>query len=241
MKWRRAKKMLYNIYMIVLAVENLTLGYGAEPVVEGLSFEVLAGDFVCIVGENGSGKSTLAKGILGLLKPQKGEIIYGGGMNQRKVGYMPQESKFDAKFPATVEEIVRSGALGRMGMRPFYGDVEKQKTEQCLKDLKILKLRKKSFADLSGGQKQKVLLARALMASEGLLILDEPSNNLDYASRKELRKVLCGLNKRRGLTIMMITHDLDHDNLLGNKILSLNDGEYFFGTTAEFVRKVHHE
>ena len=125
--------------MTVLVVENLTLGYGAEPVVEGLSFEVLAGDFICIVGENGSGKSTLAKGILGLLKPQKGEIIYGGGMNQRKVGYMPQESKFDAKFPATVEEIVRSGALGRMGMRPFYGDVEKQKTEQCLKDLKILK------------------------------------------------------------------------------------------------------
>ena len=107
--------------------------------------------------------------------------------------------------------------------------------------MKIDKLKDKKFQDLSGGQRQKVLLARSLCATSKLLILDEPSNNLDSKSKKDLYKTIIDLNKNHGITVIMITHDLDHDNLIGNKILSLREDDVFFGTTEEFVKKVHHE
>ena len=107
--------------------------------------------------------------------------------------------------------------------------------------MKIDKLKDKKFQDLSGGQRQKVLLARSLCATSKLLILDEPSNNLDSKSKKELYKIIMNLNKNYNIAIIMITHDLDHDNLIGNKILSLRENEIFLGTTEEFIKKVHHE
>ena len=110
-----------------------------------------------------------------------------------------------------------------------------------MKLLGIEKLKDKNFCDLSGGERQKVLLARSLCATSKLLILDEPSNNLDSKSKKDLYETVINLNKKNNITIIMITHDLDHDNLIGNKILSLREDEIFFGTTKEFVRRVHHE
>ena len=107
--------------------------------------------------------------------------------------------------------------------------------------LGISKLEKQSFSELSGGQRQKVLLARALMATDKLLFLDEPSNNLDQKSKESLYELVQKLNAEHGITIVMVTHDLDHGNLIGNKILSLAPKDYFFGTTEEYVRKVHHE
>ena len=105
----------------------------------------------------------------------------------------------------------------------------------------IEKLKDKSFCDLSGGQRQKVLLARSLCATSKLLILDEPSNNLDTKSKKELYDVIKNLNENCGITIIMITHDLDHNNLIGNKILSLREDDIFFGSLEEFVRRVHND
>ena len=132
-----------------------------------------------------------------------------------------------------------SGTLNR-GARCFYDKAAKADAISCLDELGISNLRDKSFTDLSGGQRQKVLLARALAATKSLLILDEPSNNLDKKSKKELYSLVNKLNQDRGITILMVTHDLDHNNLIGNKILSLQDGDVFFGATEEFVRKVHH-
>ena len=105
----------------------------------------------------------------------------------------------------------------------------------------IEKLKNRSFCDLSGGQRQKVLLARSLCATSKLLILDEPSNNLDSKSKKELYATISDLNKEHGITVIMITHDLDHDNLIGNKILSLREDDIFFGSVDEFVRRVHND
>ena len=224
----------------VLTAENLGLGYGEQVVVRHANFSVQAGDFVCVVGANGAGKSTLIKGILGLLKPAEGRVVYGDGLTQKQIGYLPQETKVDAHFPATVQEIVLSGALGRLGARPFYSATEKQLAIEKMRMVGLSALARESFADLSGGQKQKVLLARALMASDQLLVLDEPSNNLDRESRAELYAILRKLNVK-GLTVMMITHDLDHGNLIGNKILALEEGEAWCGTTQEFVRRVHGE
>lgn len=226
--------------MSLIEVKNLALGYGGHTVLENINLTIDAGDFWCVVGPNGAGKSTFVKGLLGIIKPSAGEIKF-HDLKQKFIGYMPQETKVDANFPASVLEIVMSGTLNRLGMRPFYTRKEKAVAAKNLKILGIENLRERNFCDLSGGQRQKVLLARSLCATTKMLILDEPSNNLDKKSKDELYKTIAELNKRQRITVVMITHDLDHDNLIGNKILSLRGNDVFCGTTEEFVRKIHHE
>ena len=226
--------------MSLIEIKNLSLGYDNKKVLKNLNFNIEENDFLCVVGPNGAGKSTLIKGILGLLKPLEGKVKY-NNLKQNFIGYMPQEVKIDPNFPASVYEIVLSGTLNKLGLKPFYSKKEKQKAKEALKTLKIEKLKDKSFTELSGGQRQKVLLARSLCASTKLLILDEPSNNLDSKIKKELYKIIIDLNKKQNMTVVMITHDLDHNNLIGNKILSLRENNIFYGTTEEFVRRLHSE
>lgn len=226
--------------MNLIEVKNLSLGYDKKVVLKNLNFNIEENDFICVVGPNGAGKSTLIKGLLGLIKPIEGKVIY-NRLRQNFIGYMPQEVKVDSNFPASVYEIVLSGTLNKLGLKPFYGISEKKKANEALKTLKIENLKKKSFNELSGGQRQKVLLARSLCATSKLLILDEPSNNLDSLSKKELYKTVIDLNRNKKITVIMITHDLDHNNLIGNKILSLREDNIFYGTTEEFIRSVHHE
>ncbi len=225
--------------MSLIELKNITLGYDKDIILKNINLSIEENDFICVVGPNGSGKSTLIKGILGLIKPIKGKVIY-NGLKKNYIGYMPQETKVDSNFPASVMEIVLSGTLNKY-KNIFYS---KEQKEIALKNLKILgieNLKDKSFCDLSGGQRQKVLLARSLCATSKLLILDEPSNNLDSKSKEELYKTIVDLNKKHNITIIMITHDLDHDNLIGNKILSLREDDVFFGTVDEFVRRVHND
>ncbi len=226
--------------MSLIEIKNLTLGYDNHIVLKNINMSVEEKDFICIVGPNGSGKSTLIKGILGLIKPIKGKVIY-NDLKQNFIGYMPQETKVDSNFPASVMEIVLSGTLNNSRFNPFYKNKEKEKALQTLNLLGIEKLKNRSFCDLSGGQRQKVLLARSLCATSKLLILDEPSNNLDSKSKKELYKTIKELNEQHGITILMITHDLDHNNLIGNKILSLREDEIFFGSVKDFVRRIHND
>ena len=226
--------------MKLIEIENLTLGYDNHIVLRNINMTIEENDFICVVGPNGSGKSTLVKGILGLIKPIKGKVKY-NNLKQNFIGYMPQETKVDSNFPASVYEIVLSGTLNKLGFRSFYTKKERELALENLKILGISNLKDNNFCDLSGGQRQKVLLARSLCATSKLLILDEPSNNLDSKSKKELYETIIELNKKRGITVIMITHDLDHDNLLGNKILSLREDEIFFGNTDEFVRRIHND
>ncbi|WP_164121670.1 metal ABC transporter ATP-binding protein [Sharpea azabuensis] len=223
--------------MNLINVNHLTLGYEHQKVIQDLSFTVEKGDFITIIGANGSGKSTLVKGLLGLIKPMQGDIQY--HIDTKQIGYMPQETKIDATFPASVEEIVLSGTLNRLGHRPFYGKKERKLADDSLALLDILDLKKKSFADLSGGQRQKVLLSRALSATRELLILDEPSNNLDFSSREEFYKIIHRLNKEEGITILMITHDLDMHAIAGNKIIAFEDQEIFVGKIEDYRRKMN--
>lgn len=228
--------------MSLVELNSLSLGYNKHTVIKNLSLSIDEHDFICIVGPNGSGKTTLVRGILGLLKPRHGSINFSDGLVQNFIGYMPQESTVDPNFPASVFEIVLSGTLNRQtNLLPFYKQSAKNTALNSLRMLHIEKLKDSSFANLSGGQKQKVLLARALTATTKLLILDEPSNNLDYKSKKELYELVKDLHDKQNIAIIMVTHDLDHDNLLGNKILSLQEKDIFFGSTKEFIRKVHHE
>ena len=226
--------------MNIIEIKNLTLGYENNKVIENLNINIEDGDFICIVGPNGAGKSTLIKGMLGIIKPLKGEIKF-NKLKQTFIGYMPQETKIDANFPASVLEIVLSGTLNRLGLISFYTKKEKEIALNNLKILGIESIKDKKFSELSGGQRQKVLLARSLCATTKLLILDEPSNNLDSKSKKDLYNTINDLNKKHRITIIMITHDLDHDNLIGNKILSLRENEIFYGSTNDFVRRIHND
>ena len=218
---------------MLFEVNNLTLGYEKETIIKDISFTVNDKDFIIITGKNGAGKSTLIKGILGLIKPMGGSISFNESLNRKLIGYMPQETKVDASFPATVYEIVLSGRLNKKGLKPFYSKEDKGKADEALKILNIYNVKNKSFSDLSGGQRQKTLLARSLCATDKLLILDEPSNNLDSISREEFYLLLMKLNKELKLSIIMISHDQDIDKVLGNKILKITDNGYEFYNNME--------
>ncbi len=226
--------------MPLLEIKNLTLGYDYENVINNISFNVEKKDFILVVGSNGVGKSTLIKGILGLIKPRKGEINY-IDVCKKNVGYMPQDAKIDANFPASVFEVVLSGMHSSLGLRPFYNKKEKEKVDEILEILKIKDLKKSNFSTLSGGQRQKVLLARGLCATSNLLILDEPSNNLDKYSKSEFYSTLKHLNEGHNISIIMITHDLDIDSFIGNKVLELRKDGYSFLTTDEYLKENGYE
>lgn len=219
-----------------ILVKNLSISYGLNKVINSANFVIDEQDFVCVVGANGSGKSTLIKALLGLIKPDSGKIVFRDDIQRESIGFLPQDTKTDFNFPATVIEIVLSGTLGQLGIKAFYRRKDKDQAEEAMKKLDILELKNHSFSTLSGGQKQKVLLARALAATSKVLILDEPSNNLDYNSRKDFYKTLKKLN-RSGLTIIMITHDLDVEDLIGNKIISIKESKVEYLPTTEYLRR----
>ena len=216
---------------MLVEVNNLSLGYEKQAVINDISFKVEENDFIIVIGSNGVGKSTLIKGMLGLIKPLSGKIHY----NVKNIGYMPQETRVDPNFPASVMEVILSGFVNKMGLRPFYSKEEKKKALEIMEILKISNLKKKIFSELSGGQRQKVLLARSLCATDKLLILDEPSNNLDQKSKSEFYTTLKHLNEGHNITIIMITHDIDNDSLIGNKVLALFTDGYYFGKTDEYL------
>lgn len=193
--------------MAQLFCEDITLGYEGIPVTEHLSFSVQAGDYLYIVGENGSGKSTLMKTILRLKPPMKGKIETGDGLKPDEIGYLPQQTAVQRDFPASVLEIVRSGCLNRCGLRPFYRREEKQRALDNMERLGIRHLAKRCYRELSGGQQQRVLLARALCATEKMLLLDEPVTGLDPKAQAELYELIGQLN-RDGITILMVSHDM---------------------------------
>lgn len=216
---------------MLVEVEHLSLGYERQAVIHDISFHVEEKDFIIVLGSNGVGKSTLIKGMLGLIKPIEGKITY----HTDNIGYMPQETRVDPNFPASVLEVIMSGFINKVGIRPFYNKNEKKKALEIMKILKITDLKKKIFSELSGGQRQKVLLARSLCATENLLILDEPSNNLDQKSKSEFYTTLKHLNEGHNITIIMITHDIDSDSLIGNKVLALSQDGYYFGKTDDYL------
>ena len=217
----------------LIECKNLTAGYEGMPVVKDLSFNVSAGDYLCIVGENGSGKSTLMKTILGLRSALSGEIIFGDGLKQTEIGYLPQQTAAQKDFPATVREVVLSGCLGRKGLSPFYSKADKKLCDDNIELLGITGIAHRSY-NLSGGQQQRVLLARALCATGKLLLLDEPVSGLDPMVTAEMYEIISRLNREQGITIIMISHDLQGALKYGTKILHMESGAYFFGTTAEY-------
>ena len=218
--------------MAQLTCSGLVLGYEGHIVLSGLDFSVDAGNYLCIVGENGSGKSTLMKTILGLLKPAAGRIIWGEGLRENEIGYLPQQTVVQKDFPATVREIVLSGCQGRAGKRPFYSKAEKELTRKNMERMGITDLSRACYRELSGGQQQRVLLARALCATQKLLLMDEPVSGLDPLVTSEMYELICRLN-REGVTIIMVSHDIAAAVRYASHVLHVGS-EIFFGTVGEY-------
>ena len=221
--------------MALITCKDLTLGYESIPVARHLSFTVEEGDYLCILGENGSGKSTLMKTLLGLQAPLAGSVTYGGGLRQNQIGYLPQQTPLQRDFPASVQEVVLSGCLGRCGWRPFFSQEEKALAARNMERLGITGLARRCYRELSGGQQQRVLLARALCATQKLLLLDEPAAGLDPKVTAGLYDLIAGLNRKDGLTILMISHDMAAAAQYASRILHLGEGQtLFFGTAADY-------
>ena len=218
-----------------LSCNDLTLGYDGTAVLTGLSFIVDAGDYLCVVGDNGSGKSTLMKAILKLKTPISGQIEFGGGLEPNEIGYMPQQNAAQKDFPASVREVVRSGCLNRCGARPYYNKNEKQIADSNMKKLGIYSLAKHCYRELSGGQQQRVLLARALCATQKILLLDEPAAGLDPNASLEMYTLIKELNDS-GTTIIMISHDITASVKYASLILHIGrQSAMFFGETADYL------
>ena len=210
------------------------MAYEGVTAVNDISFTLNEGDYLCVLGENGSGKSTLIKGILGLKQSASGSIEF-IGIKQRQIGYLPQQNALQKDFPATVQEVILSGCLNSCGWKPFYGKKQKQAMEECIEHLHLEAIRKKSFRDLSGGQQQRVLIARALCATDKLLLLDEPVTGLDPIVTIELYELIKHFNRTHGVTVIMISHDVDSAIKYANKILHVARDKSFFGTTEEYI------
>ena len=218
----------------LLCCEDLSLGYDGQRIVSDLNFTVAPGDYLCIVGENGSGKSTLMKTILGLIPPLGGRILTGGGMKPNEIGYLPQQTALQRDFPASVWEVVLSGCGNKTGLRPFYNKEERRTARENIEKMGLTPLARRCYRELSGGQQQRVLLARALCATRKMLLLDEPVSGLDPKATAEMYGLIEKLNKEDGITVIMITHDLDAALRYADHVLHVGH-DAFFGTRDAYA------
>ena len=222
--------------MALITCEHVCLGYDGQTVLRDVNFTVSRGDLLCVVGENGSGKSTLIKGLLGLKAPEQGSITLGDGLVRNEIGYLPQQTVVQKDFPASVREIVLSGCQGRCGSRPFYNKEEKQLAAETMDKMQITQLARRCYRTLSGGQQQRVLLARALCATRKMLLLDEPVSGLDPKVTAEMYALIQKLNYEDGITVVMISHDLNAALQYASHILHIGD-TVFFGTKAAYLNE----
>lgn len=238
----------------VIQCRDVVVRYGPVTVLDKVTFDIPERKTVCLVGPNGGGKSTLLKALLGLVKPQSGAIKV-LGMDPRKarlqVGYMPQHVQIDPLFPIDVEGIVRMGRLRHNGLG-FYTREDHAATERALEEVSLLDCRKESYINLSGGMKQRVLIARALVNDPQLLLLDEPTAMVDAHIEARLLEHLKSLHNR--MTIILVTHDASFVSGLVDEVLCVNRTAEFhplervddqsvqrlYGESVQAVRHDHH-
>lgn len=224
-----------------LEVKNINFKYGQSPVLENISFDVEEGDYLGVIGPNGGGKTTLLKIILGLLKPDTGKVLlFGKNIEQLKdrssIGYVPQKSsQSEVLYPATVEEIVKSGRTARVGLFKKFSPEDRDAVARAMKITDIAKYKDRLITHLSGGERQKVFIARALAGSPKILILDEPTVAVDIAAQEKFYNFLSNLNRKLGLTIVFVTHDVDVITKEAKTILCLNRALVCHGCSRDIM------
>ena len=228
--------------MQAIELQEVDFSYDNALILQNVSFEIDQLDSVCIVGPNGGGKTTLVRLILGLLQPDRGNIrVFGGKPEEqsRRIGYVPQYVKYDAGFPIPVRDVVAMGRLGH-SFTGRYTTEDKQKVTAALEAVQLAHLADRSFSALSGGQRQRVLIARALAANGDILILDEPTANIDHESEQLFFELLGRLNKQ--MTILMVTHEVGFASTFFKRIICVNKQVFIHHTselTGELIQNMY--
>lgn len=227
----------------IIDIRDLSFNYDEHSILENVSFVVNKGDYLGLIGPNGSGKTTLLKLLLGILKPQKGTIsVFGQSpdklKDRYKIGYVPQRiTQADIQFPATVEEIVFSGRTAKAGLFRSFSKKDHAQVNKALELVGISDYRNRLIGELSGGQRQRVFIARALAGEPTVLILDEPTVGVDLASQEAFYTLLCELNTKHKLTIVLVSHDIDVVAQEVKTVLFLNRSVIAYGSPKDLLKE----
>ncbi len=207
----------------MIKLENVSFGYGGPTVLQDIDLEINKGEFIGLVGPNAGGKSTLLKLILGLIKPSRGQISsFGKPVKEGRVriGYCPQYTRFSRNYPITVEEVVLMGRLGKARILGGYSKKDKEIVQSAMRSTEVDSVRTENISDLSGGQLQRVLIARALACEPEILILDEPTANIDQRVEVDIFQLLKQFNER--MTIIVVSHDIGFISEYVTRVACLN-------------------
>jgi zinc transport system ATP-binding protein len=227
----------------IVAVRHLTFGYGREVVLEGVDLDIQPRDFLAIIGPNGGGKTTLLKVMLGLLRPWSGEVVYhlpSGRGPRGRLGYVPQFSTFDRDFPLRVSDMVLMGRLGNGGLLRPWSRQDRAAAQGAIERLGLAGVARAHVAEISGGQLQRVLIARALVSEPEILFLDEPTASIDAESRETLRELLQELN--RSIPVVVVTHDVTSIASIVRRIACINRRLFYHGDpelSSEVLEEVY--
>lgn len=225
----------------IIEMNHISFSYDHQQVLDDVSLTVKKGELVGLIGPNGSGKSTLMKLALGLMKPQKGEIrIFGkhslSAKERSKVGYVSQKSNsFNSGFPATVREVVASGLTGKLGLFRWMKREDWNSVDEAIEQVGLSAFANRNIGKMSGGQQQRAFIARALVSQPELLILDEPTVGVDAKSTEQFYDLLTQLHQERGISMILVTHDIGAVTTYVDRIACLNKRLYFHGHSKDFV------
>ncbi|WP_339321094.1 metal ABC transporter ATP-binding protein [Paenibacillus sp. FSL W8-0194] len=212
--------------MILCSLRDIVFGYENEPVIRNVSGDIHAGEFIAVSGPNGAAKTTLLKLMLGLLKPWSGTVRFSAELGRSRVAYVPQQaSSFNAGFPSKVIELVRSGCYPELGLFRRFRREQHELVEEALKAVGLWELRNRKIGELSGGQKQKACIARAIVQQPDLLVLDEPVTGMDAASRTRFYEWMRQQVKEESRTVIMVTHGLDEAQDYLDRVIYLEGKE----------------
>ncbi|MCP4378701.1 MAG: ABC transporter ATP-binding protein [bacterium] len=220
---------------LAVDIRDLWFSYDSLPVLQNVNLSISAGQKVCMVGPNGGGKTTLVKLMLGLLTPTRGQVQVFGGQprSQRKrIGYAPQHAAFDPKFPVSVTDVVLMGRIGQSSPLGPYRRDDRRAAVKALDAVGLSDLSRRAFSDLSGGQRQRVLIARAIVSEPQLLLMDEPTANLDIGVEAEFQNLLTQLSEK--LTLVIVSHDVGFVSQLVDKVVCVH-GSVAVHPTAELT------
>lgn len=216
--------------------ENVALGYGRRPVLEGLTFTIHEGDFLGIVGPNGAGKSTILKALVGILPAIRGRIVYERPLHRElRIGYVPQRHTLDEVFPLTVAEIVRMARYREAGLLRRPGREAERMVAWALGECDIANLGDRRFGALSGGQRQRALIARALATGATCLVLDEPTDGMDLASQDAILRLMARLHDEDGLTVVFVSHLLNEVANYVQRLALIDEGRFDHGPVGEIL------
>ena len=218
----------------IVELRGVAVGYDRHAVLSGVDLQIARGTFAGLLGSNGSGKTTLLKTIAGILPPVAGTVTF---HPPAVLGYVPQRDQLDSVFLFSAFEVALMGVGGRIKAGRPIGRVERECVHDCLRQTGADGFARARFAELSGGQKQRVLIARALAAQADFLLLDEPTAGIDAAATKAIMELLVQLHRERGLTILMVNHDLAAVRQTARHIIWVRDGKILQGPTAELLQR----